>query len=154
MKCHVCKKGRMVTKTTSEMIELDGAPSFEIEGVQVLECNQCYDVQIDSVTARERTKKILAKLIQYYSPRMTELPGKVVYWMRHAIKLSQTELADEVGGIDPSTFAHASARNTFIDQYAAFVLLSLCADFVTGKSEGRKLIEKTKKVDKILGMAS
>ncbi len=154
MKCHVCKKGRMVAKTVSETIELDGAPTFEIEGVETLECDTCHDIQVDSVNARSRTKKILAKLIQYYSPRMTEVPGKVVYWMRHAIGLSQTDLAEEVGGIDPSTFAHASARNTLIDQYAAFVLLSLCADFVTGKTEGHKLIEKTKKVDKILGMAS
>ena len=144
----------MVAKTVSETVEIDGAPTFEIEGIQSLECNHCHDVLVDSVNARARTKKILAKLIQYYSPRKTEIPGKVVYWMRHALGMSQTELANEVGGIDPSTFAHASARNTFIDQYAAFVLLSLCADFVTGKTDGRKLIEKTKKVDKILGRVS
>ena len=154
MKCHICNKGRMVAKTASETVEIDGAPTFEIDGVQTLVCDHCNDVLVDSVSAKERTKKILVKLIQYYSPRKTELPGKVVYWMRHALGLSQTDLAHEVGGIDPSSFAHASSRNTFIDQYAAFVLLSLCADFVTGRSDGRKLIEKTKKIDLILGRAS
>src|SRR5690606_10149214 len=100
-------EGRMVEKKVTEVIEIEGAPTFEIEGVQQLECNVCHDVQIDTVNARLRTKKILAKLIQYYSPRSSELPGKVAYWMRHAIDLSQTELAEEVGGIDPSAFAHA-----------------------------------------------
>lgn len=140
----------MVEKLISERIEIEGAPTFEIEDLKVLECEQCRDILVDSVNARARTKKTLRKLIEYYSPRMTEVPGKVTYWMRHAIGLSQVELADEVGGLSPSTFAHAATRNTFIDQYAAFVLLSLCADFVTGGIEGRALIEKTKSVDSIL----
>ncbi len=150
MKCHCCNKGRMIEKMVSEKVELEGAPGFQIDGLQVLECDKCHDILVDSVTARERTKKILRKLIQYYSPRMTKVPGKVAHWMRHALGLSQSELASAVGGIDPSTFAHAAARNSTIDHYAAFVLLSLCADFVTEGSEGRKLIDKTKKVDKIL----
>src|SRR5690606_35528215 len=154
MKCTTCKKGRMVEKTALETVEIDGAPTFEIEGVTRLECDSCHDTVIDMVNARAGTKKILAKLIQYYGPRMDEVPGKVVYWMRHAMDLSQTELAEEVSGMDPSTLAHATTRNTKIDKYAAFVLLSLAADFVTGKKAGRELIEKTKIVDSILGRAS
>ena len=150
MNCHVCDSGQMVAKTVSETVEFDGAPAIEIQGVRQLECDHCHDLQIDTVASRERTKKILTKLVQLYSPRISEIPGKVAHLMRHAVGLSQNELAAEVGGIDPSAFAHAAARNTHIDRYSAFVLLSLCADFVTGKSEGRKLVEETKSVDKIL----
>jgi YgiT-type zinc finger domain-containing protein len=150
MKCPVCKKGRMVEKTVSEMIEIDGAPSFKVEDIHVLECGKCRELLVDSISAKEKTRLTVQKLIQYYAPRMRELPGKVAYWMRHALGLSQSELAEQVGGIDPSTFAHAAARNTFLDQYSAFVLLSLSADFVTGGSDGRKLIERTKKVNQIV----
>lgn len=150
MKCLECKKGRMAEKTISETIEIEGAPAFEIEGVQILECNHCHDVLVDTVNAEARTKKIIAKLVQYYAPRMSEVPGKVAQRMRSALGLSQAELAAAVGGIDPSAFAHAAARNTAIDHYAALVLLSLSADYVTGGTDGRKLIERTKKVNQIL----
>ena len=151
MKCDNCKEGRMIQKAINEAVEIPGAPTFEVKGVQVLECSNCHDVLIDTAAAEERTKLILRTLVQYYGPRQFEVPGKVAQWMRNAIGLSQNELANEVEGIDPSAFGHAAARNSPIDHYAAFVLIYLSADFVTGGTDGRKLIEKTKKPNQILG---
>lgn len=66
MKCLVCNTGEMIEKLISETIDLEGAPSFEIHGVQKLECNTCRDVLIESGAARTRTQKIINELVRMY----------------------------------------------------------------------------------------
>jgi YgiT-type zinc finger domain-containing protein len=143
MKCHVCNEGRMLLKTSPETVAIDGVPTFEIEGIQHHECDSCHDELIDSDSTRERTKKILTHLIRSYSSRFHVLPGGAAHWMRHAIGLSENDLAGEVGVIHAPLLATTGSACT--DRYTAFVLLALCADFVTGQ---------TKHVDELLRVNS
>ena len=150
MKCLNCNKGTLVRKTINEVVEIEGGPTVKVKGIEVLQCPKCGDVLKDMVVSAEQTKRILSGLVKYYAAQPEKLPGKVAHWMRKAIGLTVSELAELAGGLDPSTFSRAAQRNSNLDHFAAIVLLALTIDFVTGRTIGRTKVREMRELDQLL----
>ena len=150
MKCQNCKKGTMAAKAIDEVVEIEGGPTFKIQGLKVLECPKCGDALKDMVVSAEQNKKVLSGLIKFYAPQAEKLPGKVAQWIRKSIGLSVQEFAELAGGMDASTFTRAAQRNSSIDHFAALALLALATDFVTGGHGGMTRLQEIRELDQLL----
>lgn len=149
MKCTSCKKGSLKNLSTDDLVEIEGGPSIRVLGLKVLKCSHCGKILMNSVVAAERTRKVLAGLLEYYAHRPSELPGKVSLWMRKAVDLPSTELAEKAH-LTPSAFAHAEKKNSYIDHFAALVLLARVADFVSGGTQAQEALRAITELDQLL----
>jgi hypothetical protein len=148
MKCDECGKGNLERKIVTQKVEIEGAPTFEVP-VEILQCSNCDEYEIDTIASKEKDKKVLEELVRYYGPRKNELPGKVAYWMRSVIELPQNALAKE-SGVDASTLSVAANRNSKLDTFAAVVLLAHCIDFLSGNDRGTELTNQIQNLAALL----
>ena len=143
----------LIEKTITDTFDVPGGPTLKLSGLKVKVSKVDHEVYMDAVTLAKRDHAVLIHLIKHYS-LSPAIPGKVANWMRKTIGLSIKELAELAGGIDPSSFSHATARNTIIDRLSAVILLNLAGDFVMGGSKGKDLIKTALHVGESLNSTS
>jgi len=149
MKCSNCGKAKLEAKIVDDRVEIDGGPSILVSGLSVQSCPECGHFLMNSVVVAERTRKALAGLLDHYAHNPSGLPGKVSLWMRKAVDLSASDLAGKAH-LNPSTLSHAEKKNSFIDQFAAIVLLSHVADFVSGGTEASEALKAILELEQLI----
>ena len=138
--CPSCDKGVLVLKTVVRKLELDGAPTIEAD-VDAEVCNHCDEVYISDKNISEANKLYLEKILNIFLKNPSELPGKVATWIRKEISLSARDLAAK-SGLKESTLSHAHSNNSFLDRFAATVLLLMANDKLKGTNIGASAIAK------------
>ncbi len=128
-----------------DMFTVPGGPTFKVKKIKAMKCLKTGDFYVDALTLQKRDHAALAWLIRDYSHTL-QVPGKTADWIRKVIHLSLSEWANLSCGMNPSAFSQAAKRNSIIDRYAAFVLINLASDYLTGNKKGRLMIENSKKV--------
>jgi YgiT-type zinc finger domain-containing protein len=147
--CPACDKGILVQKMTTRSLDLDGAPIIELE-VPAEICSKCDEVFVSDNHITLANQLFLQKLLNIYLKNPAELPGKVATWMRKEISLSARELA-QMAGLEESTLSHAHSKNSFLDRFAATVLLLLANDKVKGTTTGANAISKMSNLEEFWG---
>ena len=129
--------------TIEDEVEVPGGPILRIKRLKAHVCQETGDILMDGATLMRRDQGVVAYLIRKYSN--LELPGNIADFIRRMIHLKFSEWAD-LAKLDQSTLSRAVTKTNVIDHYAALVLVSLAADFITGGKSGRNFIENTKRV--------
>ncbi len=129
--------------TIEDEVEVPGGSTLKVIGLKAHVCDETGDILMDAVTLTRRDQGVVAFLIRRYSN--LELPGNIADFVRRLIHLKFSDWA-VLAKLDQSTLSRAVTKENYIDHYAALVLVSLAADFVTGGRAGRSFIESSQKV--------
>jgi hypothetical protein len=129
--------------TLSDEVEVPGGLTLKVDGLKAHICHETGEILMDAATLTKRDQGVVAFLIRRYSN--LELPGNRADFIRRLIHLKFSDWA-ELAKLDQSTLSRAVTKENYIDHYAALVLVSLAADFVTGGRAGRNFIESSQKV--------
>lgn len=129
--------------TIADEVEVPGGPTLKISGLKAHICHETGDILMDGATLTQRDQGVVIFLIRKYSN--LELPGNIADFIRRLIHLKFSDWA-QLAKLDQSTLSRAVTKENCIDHYAALVLVSLAADFVTGGRAGRNFIESSQKV--------
>ncbi|MEQ1724070.1 MAG: YgiT-type zinc finger protein [Pseudobdellovibrio sp.] len=147
--CPSCDKGVLVLKSVVRKLELDGAPTIEAD-VDAEVCNHCDEIYISDKNISEANKLFLEKILNIFLKNPSELPGKVATWIRKEISLSARDLAVK-SGLKESTLSHAHSNNSFLDRFAATVLLLMANDKLKGTNLGASAIAKLSNLEDFWG---
>lgn len=144
------KKMKIENDTYREVIIDDtftvpGGPTFKVKQIKAMKWAKTGDFYADALTLQKRDHAALAWLIRDYGQTL-QIPGKTADWIRKVIHLSLSEWGELSCKMNPSAFSQAAKRNSTIDRYAAFILLNLPSDYLTGNRRGRIMIENSRKV--------
>ena len=129
--------------TVENEVEVPGGPTLIVRGLKAHVCAETGDELMDAATLVKRDQSVIVFLIRKYSN--LELPGIVANYIRRLLSLKLSDWA-KLAKLDQSTLSRAVSKINLIDHYAALVLMSLAADFVTGGKQGRHFIETTQKM--------
>jgi hypothetical protein len=124
--------------TVENEIQVPGGPTLIVRGLKAHICTETGDELMDAATLVKRDQSVVVFLIRKYSN--LELPGTVANYVRRLMGLKLSDWAT-LAKLDQSTLSRAVSKENVIDHYAALVLMSLAADFVTGGKQGRHFIE-------------
>ncbi len=139
--CPTCKKGYLEKKPMTQYLNIDGAPEFKVENFPVAVCTSCSYEIVTLSESSELNKLFLEQLIQFYTKKPWDVPGKPANWMRKVVGITARDLATSAR-IEESTLSHAFKKNTTLDRTAATFLLFRSRDFLNGNSKSDEIIKK------------
>ncbi len=139
--CPNCKKGILENKIVPQYLHIEGAPEFKVERFSVGICTSCESEVMSLSDSVKLDKLFLEQLIQYYSKKPWDVPGKAASWMRKVINMTARDLAG-LAKVEESTLSHTFKKNTTLDRFAATILIIKSRDFLNGNAAGNEIIKK------------